>query len=115
MNHFIKPAAQDRKEATPVYGNAGITALVKMMEDAGCEKSNVIAHILGGGAPEGEQSPTLGQQNVVAAREALARKQISIVAEDTGGPVGRKIAFNTGTGELAVFKTGHVRAGDWFA
>lgn len=115
MNHFIKPAAQDKGEATPVYGNAGITALVKLMEDAGCEKANVVAHILGGGAPEGERSPTLGERNVAAAREALSRRQITILAEDTGGPLGRKIVFDTGTGELAVLKTTNVRTGDWYA
>lgn len=115
MNHFIKPKAQEQTDATPVYGNAGISALVKMMEDAGCEKSNVVAHILGGGAPEGETQPTLGQRNVDAAREALQRRQITIIAEDIGGPIGRKIAFDTGTGELAVLKTTNVRTGDWFA
>jgi len=115
MNHFIKPAAAEKGEATPVYGNAGIAALVKMMEEAGCEKGNVVAHILGGGAPEGEASPTLGERNVAAARETLSRKQIAILAEDTGGPVGRKIAFDTGTGELAVLKTANVRTGDWYA
>ena len=115
MNHFMKPSAHDKSEATPVYGNAGIAALIKMMEEAGCEKGNVVAHILGGGAPDGETSPTLGEQNVAAARVTLTRKQIAILAEDVGGPVGRKIAFDTATGELAVLKTTNVRTGDWFA
>ena len=115
MNHFIKPSTDKQDDATPVYGNAGITALVRMMEDAGCETANVVAHILGGGAPEGETSPTLGEQNVAAARQTLSRKRIAIMAEDTGGPLGRKIAFDTGTGELAVLKTANVRTGDWYA
>ena len=115
MNHFIKPAAMEKAEATPVYGNAGIAALIKMMEDAGCNRGDVVAHILGGGAPEGEAAPTLGERNVAAARETLTRRKIVILAEDTGGPVGRKIAFDTGTGELAVLKTVNVRAGDWYA
>lgn len=115
MNHFIKPLAADKNDATPVYGNAGIAALVKMMDDAGCARTNVVAHILGGGAPPGESSPTLGDQNVAAAREMLKRKEIEVVAEDIGGTVGRKIAFDTGTGELAVLKTVNVRSGDWYA
>ena len=115
MNHFIKPLAQDKEEATPVFGNAGIAALVKMMEDAGCNRTNVVAHILGGGSPDGETAPTLGDRNVAAAREMLKRKEISILAEDIGGAVGRKIAFDTGTGELAVLKTVNVRTGDWYA
>ena len=115
MNHFIKPLAQDKNDATAVYGNAGITALIKMMEDAGCEKSDVVAHILGGGAPDGESSPTLGERNVAAARETLQRKRIAILAEDIGGAIGRKIAFDTATGELAVLKTSNVRTGDWYA
>ncbi|MDZ4859032.1 MAG: chemotaxis protein CheD [Candidatus Hydrogenedentes bacterium] len=115
MHHFIKPKTRAREDATPVYGNVGIAALLKMMEEAGCKRTNLIAHVLGGGAPEGEAAPTLGDQNIAAAREALRRKRIVVIAEDSGGPIGRKIAFDTSTGELAVLKTMNVRAGDWYA
>ena len=115
MNHFVKPRTTEQAEATPVYGNVGIAALLKMMEDAGCNRANVVAQVLGGGAPEGEAGTTLGNRNVAAARETLERKRIRIISEETGGHVGRKIAFDTGTGELAVLKTTSIREGDWYA
>jgi chemotaxis protein CheD len=39
---------------------------------------------------------------------------ISIVSEDVGGALGRKIVFNTLTNDVAVLKTDGVRKSDWF-
>ncbi|HRI89177.1 MAG TPA: chemotaxis protein CheD, partial [Candidatus Hydrogenedentes bacterium] len=38
MNHFIKPRTRAKADATPIYGNVAIAALLKMMEDAGCKR-----------------------------------------------------------------------------
>lgn len=45
---------------------------------------------------------TVGRQNVEMARRLLAAKGIPLVAEDTGGPLGRKIFFSTLSGEVLV-------------
>ncbi len=115
MNHFLMPQVSDRENATPRFGNVAVAALVRIMEEAGSERENIVAQILGGGAPEGVTEPSLGARNVHAAREALSRKQIRVISEDTGGSVGRKILFDTGTGELAVLKVHRIREGDWYA
>lgn len=113
MNHFIRPVTHDPQEATPKYGNVAVAALVRMMEDAGCSRADIIAQVLGGGAPQGAGANHLGAQNVQVAREFLGRKGISIVAEDVGGHVGRKIAFDTETGQIAVLKVHQLRESDW--
>jgi chemotaxis protein CheD len=48
------------------------------------------------------------------AREVLQRKKIAISSEDTGGTMGRKVLFCTGTGEAAVLKTHKIRESDWY-
>lgn len=113
MNHFIHPFTQDPENATPQFGNVAIAALIRIMEEAGCDRKNIVAHILGGGAPFGVVGDHIGRQNVSVAREVLIRKGIIIVGEDVGGHVGRKIAFDTATGQLAVLKVHQLRAEDW--
>ena len=113
MNHFVRPKTDDAQKATPHYGNVATAALVRIMEDSGSRRSDLTAQILGGGVPEGGKRPAVGDENVRVARELLNRKGIKIISEDTGGNMGRKIAFNTGTGELAVLKTSRIRETDW--
>ncbi|GMV90332.1 MAG: hypothetical protein AMXMBFR82_01100 [Candidatus Hydrogenedentota bacterium] len=115
MNHFLMPAVSDRENATPRFGNVAVAALVKIMEEAGSRRSDLVAQILGGGAPAGAAHPSLGERNVRAARDALTRKGIRIISEDIGGTVGRKIVFDTSNGELAVLKVHQIRESDWYA
>jgi chemotaxis protein CheD len=114
MNHFLHPRTSTPEQATPRYGNVATAALVRIMEEAGCKRGDLVAQILGGGAPEGSTDAELtGARNVKAARDVLDRKGIRIAAEDTGGTMGRKIVFDTGTGELAVLKVHKIRDSDW--
>lgn len=113
MNHFLQPSTSEQEKATPKFGNVAVAALVRIMEEAGCQKKNLVAQVLGGAIPPKSGVNSLGRQNVQAARDMLARKGIRIAAEDVGGVIGRKIAFDTGTGQLAVLKVHELRDSDW--
>lgn len=115
MNHFLLPGVSEPDRATARFGNVAVAALVHIMEEAGSRRENIVAQILGGGVPAGAVKPSLGERNVLAAREALFRKQIRVISEDTGGSVGRKIVFDTGSGDLAILKVHRIREGDWYA
>ena len=43
----------------------------------------------------------IGDRNIAIAKEILHEYKIKIVAESTGGELGRKIEFNTYTGEVS--------------
>ncbi|NQT93409.1 MAG: chemotaxis protein CheD [Lentisphaerae bacterium] len=113
MNHFLHPRARTSREATPQYGNAATTALIRVMLEAGCRRRNLVAQIMGGGFPPGGSGANIGEKNVTMAREVLGRKGIPIVSEDVGGSMGRKVVFDTGTGQSVVFKVHCLRAADW--
>jgi chemotaxis protein CheD len=49
---------------------------------------------------KGQHLQGVGSANVVAARQSLAGFQLKIIAENVGGLRGRKILFNTQTGEV---------------
>lgn len=113
MSHFMRPMAESREEATPVFGNAATIGLINLGKAAGCLQENLEAHILGGTASPSDPSHNIGEKNAQVARAVLADKGIRIVSEDIGGTVARKILFNTSSGELAVLKVSRVRDSDW--
>jgi chemotaxis protein CheD len=45
---------------------------------------------------------SIGDQNVEAARKALADNRIPIVFEDIGGTAGRTVIFDNATGQVSV-------------
>jgi len=113
MNHFLYPFIKDRRKATPLYGNVATLGLVKMLDETGCDRKDVKAHLLGGAHRESATGTHLGDENIRAAKEILRRKGIEIASEDVGGTVGRKVVFDVGTGQIAVLKVRKVRESDW--
>lgn len=113
MNHFVYPFMKDKRKATPLYGNAATLGLIKMLDDSGSSRSDLKAHLLGGAHRENAGGPHLGDENIHVAREILRRKGIKIASEDVGGIMGRKVAFDVGTGQIAVLKVQKIRESDW--
>ena len=113
ISHFLKPQAGAGEQPTPQFGNAALAALVKMMDEAGCQRRDLVAQIAGGAFPKDAQCRDIGSENVQMAREVLSRKGIELVSEDTGGSMGRKLIFDTSTGQLAVLKVFKIRKTDW--
>ncbi|MDR2577671.1 MAG: chemotaxis protein CheD [Chitinispirillales bacterium] len=112
MNHFVYPQTTQRELATPQYGNVATVALLKLMREEGCNFETMVAHIIGGGHPEG-LTDSVGGRNVEVARKVLKEKGITVLSEDVGGSVGRKIMFDLASGHVAVLKVHKVRNEDW--
>lgn len=112
MNHFVYPQTLQKDQATPIYGNVAVIALIKLMREEGCYTESMSAHIIGGGHPDG-LTESIGGRNVEVARKALAEKGIKILSEDVGGSVGRKVVFDLASGHVAVLKVHKVRDEDW--
>lgn len=113
MNHFLLPATTRAETATARYGNVATVELVSMMERMGCRRQDLLAQILGGASPKESPGADVGERNVKVARDVLRRKGIEIYSEDVGGHMGRKIVFDTGSGQVMVLKVYQLRAGDW--
>ena len=84
-----------------------------MMEAEGCEAKDIVGQILGGACPEDAKEAGLGEENVAVARSVLHKKGIAIVSEDVGGNMGRKVVFDTETGQLMILKVHKIRDSDW--
>lgn len=99
INHFMLPLWNGNGLASPKYGNIATEKLIEKMLKNGAERENIVAKIFGG-SNQMESSMNIGQRNIDIAKEVLNQNNIKIIAENTGGNVGRKLRFDTGTGQV---------------
>jgi chemotaxis protein CheD len=102
INHYMLPFWNGQGLASPKYGNIAIEKLYEKLLKQGARHENIIAKVFGGGEVLEivNQQFNVGRRNIDIAHEMLGQLKIKIVAESTGGKFGRKIVFNTGTGEV---------------
>jgi chemotaxis protein CheD len=85
--------------ASPKYGNIATEKLVEKMLRNGASIQHMVAKVFGG-ANQMNTSLRIGDQNIEVARQTLANYGIKIIAENVGGMIGRKLRYNTGTGQV---------------
>lgn len=118
VSHFIQPKerkAQDKNKYMSYAGERSLPHLLKMMYEMGARRSNIDAHIIGGGFQPEQCDKNVGKKNIEVAKKYLKKHGISIVNEDTGSFWGRKVLFNTANGDVIVYKLRNVRECDWNA
>ncbi len=99
INHYMLPHWNGNGLASPKFGNIAIEKLIEKMLKNGSQKTNLVAKVFGG-ASQMDSSMNIGQRNIEIAKEALSIHGIKIVAENIGGTVGRKLRYDTGTGQV---------------
>jgi len=102
INHFMLPYWNGDGLESPKYGNVAILQLFNKMLDFGVKKDDIVCKIFGGAEVLGEQNSVfnVGQRNIELAFRIVEDLGISVTNFSIGGKVGRKIHFNTGTGEV---------------
>lgn len=99
INHYMLPLWNGEGLASVKFGNIAIEKLIEEMELRGSIRKNLYAKVFGG-ANQVNYSMQIGLRNTEIARKLLIENNINIVAESVGGTQGRKIIFNTYTGEV---------------
>jgi len=102
MCHYMLPLWNGNGLASPKYGNIAIERLLDKLKSFGATNGSIKAKIFGGGEVIETTMPQfhIGKRNIELAREMLDDLKIPIVASSVGGKLGRKIIFNTETGEV---------------
>lgn len=102
MNHFLLPMWNGKGLASPKYGNIAIRQLVDHMQNMGSKPKDLIAKVFGGAVVLNSQDSVfhIGERNIHIAEQMLREIRVEIIASSTGGNSGRKIIFNTFTGEV---------------
>jgi len=99
INHYMLPLWNGNGLASPKFGNIATEKLIEKMLRNGSNTSDLIAKVFGG-ANQMNTSLRIGDQNIEVARQTLANYGIKIIAENVGGGVGRKLRYNTSTGQV---------------
>jgi chemotaxis protein CheD len=110
MNCFIEPTTYDKKKTTARFGNVSMIALINSLKEI-LPRGKFEAHIFGGASNSNSEK---GLKNVEIARRILLARKIPVVSEDVGGIKGRKIAFDTESGQAIVIKVHRLRNEDWY-
>ena len=102
INHYMLPLWNGNGLATPKFGNIAIIRLIERMISLGSKKEHLIAKVFGGGTVIDTTYSTfnIGEKNISIAFNLLSEYNIPVVSKSTGGKLGRKIIFNTGSGEV---------------
>ncbi len=103
LNHYLLPEVIGNEKPSPRYGSFALSALIDAALAAGSQKRDLVARVFGGAAVLGDVSigQKIGEKNVEIALEVLARAGIQVAEQNVRGERGRKIAFNTSTGEVS--------------
>jgi chemotaxis protein CheD len=112
MAHCIFPETPFRQRATNYHADTALPLLIREFLNHTNYAYSLEAQIFGGGSLR-EVSRDTASKTVKAARKILRKFDIAVTSEDTGGAVGRKIMFNTFSGDAIVLKTKNIRLSDW--
>ena len=87
------------------YVNCMIPAMVRAFASRGISPANIEAKLFGGAAMidgDNRRNPEtlIGALNIAAARKAIRQCGLTLKSSDVGGRVGRKIIFETATGDI---------------
>lgn len=102
INHYMLPLWNGQGLASPKFGNIAINKLIEKMQSMGSAQRNMVAKVFGGGNIIEASTATfmIGDRNIAIAIDMLKELQIKIISQSVGGNLGRKIQFNTITGEV---------------
>lgn len=103
MNHFLRDRPKDESDSQiGAYGTSATRQIVKAMLKIDAEPRHYRAAVFGGATVLRTPSAdgAIGQANVAAALEVLKSAGIRVVRQEVGGSRGRRVRFNTQTGEI---------------
>lgn len=112
LAHVMLPDSTAIKNNTNLFkfADTGIAELVRMMVEAGANKSRMVAKIAGGSQMFAFQNKSdlvrVGDRNVEASKAKLKELNIPILAEDTGNTYGRTVIFYPETGDFLIKSVG---------
>ncbi len=102
INHYMLPLWNGHGLASPKYGSIANEKLLEKLYHLGSKHENIIAKVFGGGEiiDNTIKQFNIGERNIIIAFEMLQRLNVPVLAKSVGGKFGRRIEYNTATGEV---------------
>lgn len=106
LAHAMLPSGTDDKLAVNKRDtkrvDIAIGEMLSKLYSLGSQRRNLQAKIAGGANMYENTSLDMGKDNIISARDKLAKEGIALVGECVGGHQGRSIEFSVGTGIMTV-------------
>lgn len=113
MVHVMLPDSTSIKENSnkAKFADTGVAVLVEELLSMGADKKNLVSKIAGGAqmfsfGTSSSDFNKIGERNAKAVKEKLTELNIPLLAEETGGNIGRTIIFDSNSGELTIKAVG---------
>jgi chemotaxis protein CheD len=108
MNHFMLPRWDGKGVASNRFGDISTRGLIRKMLYMGVHREELQARVFGGASPLGMKGSKhqAGRGNVEIAFDILKNENIRVVESKVGGPLGKKVVFNTANGFAIVRPVG---------
>lgn len=104
INHFVLPVGGS--VPSPKYGTHAVPMLIERVLACGARREHLLAAIFGGASvlAGATTTPRLGSRNSDVAIDLVQRAGITVVRQDVGGFLGRKLTFHSSDGATLVRK-----------
>ncbi|MCR4761941.1 MAG: chemotaxis protein CheD [Lachnospiraceae bacterium] len=112
LAHIMLPDSKEISSIShvPKFADTGIEELVKVVVNAGANRSRLVAKIAGGAQMfamnTNSNTMKVGERNVIAVKKKLKEMGIRLLAEDTGDSYGRTVVFYPETGDYVIKTVG---------
>jgi len=106
--HMVLPNSgnEGKKQTSPKYVDTGVPLLFREMSRQGAIKSRLVVKAAGGAQmlsiPGANGRLNVGERNIAELKPALAKENVSVLATDVGGTLGRTLKLFLGTGKVTV-------------
>lgn len=107
MIHYMLPMSStnpDKAKLKPaMFADTGVPLLFHSMYDLGCQKSDLVVKVAGGGQLYDDNGTfEIGKRNITVLRRMLWKTNVLVTTEDVGGPKSRTVSLTVGTGRCLV-------------
>ena len=105
--HIVLPQGQDRPGPAGKFADTALPEMLSMLSAHGISRIGLVAKVAGGANMFASSGPLqIGKENHAIVTQLLQAQRIPIVGEHVGGKNGRRITFDSATGELQIDMAG---------
>jgi chemotaxis protein CheD len=100
MNHFVLAEGLASDRESPRYAQPACERLLARVLELGGRRDRLVAKLFGGASSMQRTvgRASVGENNVAAAKRWLEQQRIALLAVETGGEFGRRLAFEIPSG-----------------
>jgi chemotaxis protein CheD len=107
LGHIVLPLSRGGVENPAKYADTAIPHMLLALRREGVASSELTAKIAGGACMFGDGTfSKIGENNILAAVQALEAAGIGVVGRDAGGNSGRRVCLDLATGVVTVASVG---------